>query len=206
VPPGRYFAFEVVYCGSLNEGERVLAPLSKLGRPLFDNVSAKSYLEAQLGLSGASPAPLPPGLNVYVKSGFLRNLTDELIDTCLQQFGAAPSWVAELGLGQLGGAAARVKPDATAYWNRFAQYDLILDGFWTDRALDQQNLKVGRGLWARFEPFTEGYYVNTEPSADERRLRATYGDNYPRLVQLKNKYDPMNLFRLNANIKPTVRA
>jgi FAD/FMN-containing dehydrogenase len=206
VPAGRYIAFEAVYCGAISEGERLLAPLSKLGKPLFDDVSAKTYIAAQLGLSGASPAPLPPGLSVYVKSGFLHSIPDSLIDVSLQQFDAAPPWVGELGLGQLGGAMARVRPDATAYWNRLAQYELLLEGAWTERSQDQQNLKVGRALWNAFEPFTEGYYVNTEPSADEKRLRATYGNNYPRLVQLKNKYDPMNLFRLNANIKPTVRS
>jgi FAD/FMN-containing dehydrogenase len=206
VPAGRYIAFEAVYCGVVSEGERLLAPLGKLGKPLFDDVSAKTYIAAQLGLSGASPAPLPPGLNVYVKSGFLRNLPDSLIDVSIQRFDAAPPWVDELGIGQLGGAMARVRPEATAYWNRLAQYEVILDGAWTDRSQEQQNLKEGRALWTAFEPFTEGYYVNTEPSADEKRLRATYGDNYPRLVQLKNKYDPKNLFRLNANIKPTVRS
>jgi FAD/FMN-containing dehydrogenase len=204
VPAGRYIAYEVVYCGDLSEGERLLAPLQKLGKPLFDNVTAKTYTAAQLGLSGASPAPLPPGLNVYVKSGFLRTLPDTLIDTSLKHFAAAPAWLGELGIGQLGGAMARVQPTATAYWNRLAQYDLILDGFWADRSQDKQNLQQGRAMWEKFEPFTENYYVNTEPSADEKRLRATYGDNYPKLVQLKNKYDPMNLFRLNANIKPTV--
>ena len=57
-----------------------------------------------------------------------------------------------------------------------------------------------------FDPFTKGYYVNTEPSESEQRLRATYGDNYPRLVQIKKKYDPGNLFRLNANIRPQGKA
>jgi FAD binding domain/Berberine and berberine like len=206
VPAGRYIAFEVVHCGVISEGERLLAPLKKLGKPLFDDVSAKTYIAAQLGLSGASPAPLPPGLSVYVKSGFLHNIPDSLIDVSIQHFDAAPPWIDELGFGQLGGAMARVRPDATAYWNRLAQYELILDGAWTERSQDQQNLQAGRALWDAFEPFTEGYYINTEPSADEKRLRATYGNNYPRLVQLKNKYDPMNLFRLNANIKPTVRS
>lgn len=205
VPAGRYIAFEIVYCGGIEQGKRLLAPLQKLGRPLFDDVVAKSYVAAQLGLSGASPAPLPAGLNFYVKSGFLRGVPDNLIDLSLQHFNAAPPWVAELGFGQLGGAMARVRPDATAYWNRLAPYDLILLGAWSEGSQDRQNLQAGRALWEVFEPFTEGYYVNTEPSADEKRLRATYGDNYPRLVQLKNKYDPMNLFRLNANIKPTVR-
>jgi len=202
VPRGQYIVFEAVYCGNPSDGEKVLAPLDKLGKPLFDNITAKSYVQAQLGLSGASPAPLPPGLNVYVKSGFLRSLPDGLIDTSVQRFESAPSWVGVLGFGQLGGAMSRVKPAATAYWNRMAQYDLIFNGFWMDRAQDQQNLKDGRAFWSAFEPFTEGFYVNTEPAADEKRLRATYGDNFPRLVEIKKKYDPINLFRLNANIKP----
>ena len=203
VPAGQYIAYEVVYCGALTEGERQLAPLNKLGKPLFDDVIAKTYIAAQMGLSGASPAPLPPGLNVYVKSGFLHDISDKLIDTSIQHFSTAPRWLDEVGFGQLGGAVARVKPGATAYWNRAAQYDLLIDGAWTDRSQDRQNLQSGRALWDVLEPFTQGYYVNTEPSADEKRLRATYGENYPRLVELKNKYDPKNLFRLNANIKPT---
>jgi len=206
VPPGPYVAIEVVYCGVISEGERLLAPLNKLGKPLFDDVSAKAYVIAQQGQSGASPAALPPGLNVYVKSGFLHDFPATLIDEIVRRFESAPPWVDEIGFGQLGGAIARVKPEATAYWNRLAKYDLLLDGAWIERSQDEQNLRAGRDLWGAFEPFTKGYYVNTEPSAEEQRLRATYGDNYPRLVQLKNKYDPMNLFRLNANIKPTVRS
>jgi hypothetical protein len=203
VPRGHYIAFEAVYCGDPRQGEKVLAPLDKLGKPLFDNITPKRYVEAQLGLSGASPAPLPPGLNVYIKSGFLRHFPDGLIDTSVQRFASAPPFVGELGFGHLGGAMGRVKPTATAYWNRLAQYEMILEAFWTERAQDEQNVKEGRAFWGAFEPFAEGYYVNTEPSADEKRLRATYGDNYPRLVEIKKKYDPMNLFRLNANIKPT---
>ncbi len=205
VPRGQYIAYEAVYCGAVADGERLLQPLQKLGKPLYDDIAAKTYTAAQLGLSGASPGPLPPGLNVYVKSGFLRDFPDKLLDVSLKEFAGAGQWLQELGFGQLGGAQARIKPQATAYWNRLAQYDLIMEGAWVEHAQDQENLKAGRALWDVFEPFTEGYYVNTEPSADEKRLRATYGDNYPRLVQLKNKYDPMNLFRLNANIKPTVR-
>ena len=63
-----------------------------------------------------------------------------------------------------------------------------------------------RDMWKVFEPFMQGYYVNTEPSAAEARLKATYGDNYARLVHVKNQCDPKNLFRLNANIRPTARA
>ncbi len=203
VPAGRYLVYEVVYCGALADGARWLGPLDKLGKPLYDDVKPKSYIQAQLGETGASPAPLPAGLNFYVTSGFLRGLSDPLLDEIVRRFQEAPAWVEEIGLGQLGGAISRVKPDATAYWNRLAQFEMLLNGAWTDRAQDEEYVAVGRRIWQSLQPYTQGYYVNTEPSADEKRLRATYGDNYPRLVQLKNRYDPMNLFRLNANIKPT---
>ena len=60
-----------------------------------------------------------------------------------------------------------------------------------------------RAVWRELEPFTEGYYVNTDASDDDQRLRRTYGGNYERLARLKERYDPGNLFRLNANIKPS---
>jgi len=66
--------------------------------------------------------------------------------------------------------------------------------------------RTARELWDGIEPFTKGYYVNLDTHNSDQRLRATYGDNYPRLVALKDKYDPMNLFRLNANIRPGAHA
>ena len=206
VEPGRYVSCEIVYCGELGAGERLLAPLAKLGKPSYDDVAAKTYIAAQLGQSGAAPQALPPGLNVYVKSGFLRSFPDAVNDEIVKRFENGPEWLLELGFGHLAGAISRVKPEATAYWNRMATHDILLQGVWGDRSQDENIVRAGRELWGAFEPFTEGYYVNTEPSADEKRLRATYGDNYSRLVQLKNKFDPLNLFRLNANIKPTARS
>ena len=77
---------------------------------------------------------------------------------------------------------------------------------WNDSAKDQEAGKAARAIWAGVEPFSRGHYVNTLPEASSQRVRATYGDNYPRLVALKEKYDPLNLFRLNANIKPGTAA
>ncbi len=203
VPPGRYVSIEAVYCGAPSEGERLIAPLAKLGKPVTDAFGAKSYIEAQSGPAGGSPPALPPGLGVYIKTGFLTTFPDKLIGEMIHAFNNGPEWLDTIGCLALAGSVARVKPDATAYWNRSAQWDLLLSGVWSDHSQDQHNAAVLRDLWKAFESFTKGYYVNTEPSADEQRLRATYGDNYSRLVQLKNKYDPTNLFRLNANIKPT---
>jgi len=104
----------------------------------------------------------------------------------------------------MGGAVGRVAPEATAFWNRKSDFMFMLHGAWMDAAQDAANVEEGRRIWQTLEPYTKGHYVNAEPNADAQRLRATYGDGFPRLVQLKNKYDPNNLFRLNANIKPTV--
>src|SRR3569833_3406242 len=134
IPPGKYVALEVLYSGPPAEGEKVIAPLAKLGKPLIDTIGAK--------------------------------------------------------------------PEATAYWKRHTQKNKKKNNDRTKHSQDARNVQVLRDLWKVFEPFTKGYYVNTEPSENEQRLRETYGDNYSRLVQLKNKYDPGNLYRLNANIKP----
>ena len=169
-------------------------------------MAAKPYVLAQLGPTGAAPPAMPAGLGFYVKSGFLNSIPDALVTEIIHASDNAPEWYKGIGLGSLGGAIARVKPDATAYWNRMSQWDLLMFGVWSDHTQDEHNAQTLRDLWKAFEPFTKGYYVNTEPSESEQRLRATYGDNYPRLVQLKNKYDPANLFRLNANIRPRGKA
>jgi FAD/FMN-containing dehydrogenase len=206
LPKGTYVAVEFVYSEEPKDGERFLPALDKLGKPLSDTIAAKPYVVAQNGPTGAAPPALPPGLGVYVRSGFAPAISDKLIDEMIHAFEQGPPWLDEIGFGPIGGEVARVKAEATAYWNREAQYELLLIGAWVDHAQDEHNIAVMRDLWQRFEPFTRGYYVNTEPSAGEARLKATYGDNYARLVQLKDRYDPKNLFRLNANIRPAKHA
>jgi FAD/FMN-containing dehydrogenase len=206
LPKGTYVAVEFVYSGDPKAGERFLPPLDKLGKPLNDTIAAKPYVVAQNGPTGAAPPALPPGLGVYVRSGFAQTIPDKFIDEWIHAFEQGPPWLDEIGLGPIGGQVARVKADATAYWNREAQYEFIVIGAWVDHSQDEHNIAVMRDIWKVFEPFTQGYYVNTEPSAAESRLKATYGDNYARLVQVKNHYDPKNLFRLNANIRPTAHA
>ena len=204
--PGKYAAIEVTYAGKPADGEPLIAPLAKLGKPLLDGIAAKPYVVAQLGPTGSAPAALPAGLGFYVKSGFLNSVPDSLVTEIIHACDHAPPWFQGIGITPLAGAIARIKPDATAYWNRLAKWDLLMFGVWSDHTQDERNAQVLRELWKTFEPFTKGYYVNTEPSENLQRLRATYGDNYPRLLQLKNKYDPDNLFRLNANIKPLRQA
>ena len=103
------------------------------------------------------------------------------------------------------GAYRRVGKTDTAYYHRDLQYDLIGVSMWTDPADTQRNIDWTQRLFAAWEPhLARAVYVNDLGDEGEDRARSAYGDNYPRLVVLKNKYDPTNLFRLNQNIKPMV--
>lgn len=95
-----------------------------------------------------------------------------------------------------------MKPEATAFWNRDAQHDLAVWAAWESRAENDQHISAVRAIWRSLEHLTKGYYINTDVPDDERRLREAYGGNYERLVAIKRQYDPGNLFRLNANIRP----
>ncbi|MEY4761517.1 MAG: hypothetical protein RLZZ200_1373 [Pseudomonadota bacterium] len=207
MPAGRYAVAGFDYCGEdPAAGLKLLEPMAKLGKPLFDTVAAVTYLEAQ-GAVGAANSVVPDASSnttrQWMESGFLDNTPDVLFDEMIRRFEVVPPDLeAGATLGQVGGAVARVKRDATAYWNRPAAYDYLGYTSWKDPSQDELGGRISREVWSGIQPFTTGYYVNTMPSANSQRLMATYGDNYPRLQALKGKYDPQNLFRLNANIRP----
>ncbi len=200
---GRFAVLAVSHSGDPRDGERLLEPLKRLGTPVHNSVAAKSYLAAQRAI-GNAPVAVPSGISEYMKTGFLLGTPAGLFDEFTRRFEAIPATLdCGLELAQLGGAVARIHPSATAYWNRRAAYDVMLSGDWTDRNAGARNTQALDEVWKAVEPFTHGYYVNTAPGEDHARVRATYGGNYPRLVQLKGKYDPTNLFSLNANIPPS---
>jgi hypothetical protein len=195
----RTVGFEVCYSGSsLAEGERLLAPLLKLGKSLGPPPIAKPYVEVQRFVDRG----LPAGRNYYFKSGFLPHVTAKTVDELVDIMGESPAYLMGMPLIHLRGAVARVKPDATAYWNRDAYHDVAVWAAWDNRADNERNVSAVRGFFQKLEHLTKGYYVNTDTPDDERRLRETYGGNYDRLVKVKTQHDPTNLFRLNANIKP----
>ena len=133
----------------------------------------------------------------------MREVTPRLIDTVVDHLEAGPAPRCLASFLQLGGAIARVKPEATAYWHRAAAHQVLLAGFWdapADADAPRQWVKTG---WERIEPLTEGFYVNLGAGDESaHRIRGTYGGNFDRLSELKRRYDPANLFRLNANIPP----
>jgi FAD/FMN-containing dehydrogenase len=113
-----------------------------------------------------------------------------------------------VAIEQLGGAVNRVGTDDTAFNHRNARYNLLIVGMWPDPAAKDENVKWVRDLWDAMEPYSSGgvyvNYLGQEADEGTERIIAAYGpEKYERLVALKNKYDPTNLFRLNQNIKPT---
>ena len=123
MPPGKYVAVEAVYSGEPAKGDRVLEPIGKIGKPTAGKISSKRYVDAQNGFTGAAPPALPPGLGVYVKSGFVNDVSEKVLSEMIHAFENGPPWLDSIGLGTCGGAVARVKPQDTAYWNRGAKFE-----------------------------------------------------------------------------------
>jgi FAD/FMN-containing dehydrogenase len=195
----RLLAISACYVGPIAEGERALGPLRRFGPPVQDLIAPVTYTALQ-----ASADPLfPTGRRYYFKAQFLRHLSDAAIDTLIDGFARVTSPFSLVVLQQVGGAVARVAPDATAYANRDAAYDCFAAAIWEDEAQDERQIAWARGVWEAMRPHgSGGVYANNLGEEGEERVRAAYGANYVRLSKLKAKYDPSNLFRLNQNIRP----
>jgi FAD/FMN-containing dehydrogenase len=193
-------AISVCYIGPIEQGERVLAPLRRFGPPLADEVGPVAYTEVQ----AAADAFFPIGLHYYWKSHFLEVITDDAIEATVDHFANVPSPRSLIVFQQYGGAVSRIAHSASAFRHRDAQYDNFAASIWTDPREQEIQQQWVREWWGSMKPFSIGAeYVNNLGDEGEDRVRAAYGDNYDRLVALKDKYDPTNFFRLNANITPS---
>ena len=195
------FAIAACYCGSVSEGERVLKPLRTFGPPLADNVGVMSYLQLQ---SMFDPF-FPPGRLTYVKSNFIRDLSDDAIDAVVQYVGKSPSpYTFAPFIEHWHGAATRVEPTATAFPHRQYSYNFMAWSNWASPSESEKNIRWTRECWEALRPFLiDGSYGNYVSDEGDSAARAAYGPNYDRLIALKNEYDPTNFFRLNHNIEPT---
>jgi hypothetical protein len=146
---------------------------------------------------------LAPGARNYWKSHNFTHLSDDAIDVVLHYAGNVPTPHCEIFLGLIGGKANTRPPDATAYPHRNVQFAMNVHGRWADAEKDEACIGWARDLFKAAAPFATGaVYVNFMTQDEGERVRAAYGSNYERLVQLKRKYDPTNLFRMNQNIRP----
>jgi hypothetical protein len=199
-PEGPAIAIIVCYCGSIDEGDRVLRPLRQFGPPVVDTIGPSPYARIQNLLTEI----LAPGFCHYWKSGFFRSFSDDAIERLVDFFAAnVPPPFAAVAIEHLGGAIGRVGEGDSAFSHRRAQHSCLVLRAWRDRAASQDNIAWGRSCYSAVEPFLEeGVYVNYLGDEGESRVRAAYGANYERLAALKQKYDPTNFFRGNQNIQP----
>ena len=191
------------YNGALDAGERVLAPARAFGSPLADLIGPMPYTARQSMIDAGFAAH---GVQRYWKSGLAAALTDEIIDLLIDGAHRFPSAMSAMALFWIHGAATRVAPEATAFGARHAQWDINAVAQWIDASDTGAHVSWTRELWSAIEPLTTGNAYINHLAGDDRveRVRSSYGSNYDRLVAVKNVYDPQNMFRLNANVKPTV--
>ncbi len=187
------------YSGPLEAGEAAMRPLREFGLPVADLIGPIPHTQMQSLLD----AGFPYGNQNYWRSTFLNGLSDELFDVLIEHAGRMASPLSALVIEHYGGAESRVGESETAFPHRGLQYDLNIIASWTDPAENEQHIQWARDLSQAAQPFAaDGVYVNFLGDEGEDRVRTSFGKNYDRLVEIKKKYDPTNLFRLNQNIKP----
>jgi hypothetical protein len=192
-------AIAVCYNGPMDKGEEALRPLREFGPPLADQIAPMPYVAIQTALDGA----FPRGRQYYWRASLIKHIGDGAIDTIIDYFAAVPSPYTLLGFQQLGNAANRVGQEETAFSHRDALYDFLMLSGWEDPLEAERNIQWTREVNDAMQSSLHGgFYVNGLGEDAGPMIRNAYlPKTYERLVALKNKYDPTNLFRLNPNIK-----
>lgn len=201
VPPGGKpggFVLSVCYSGPVADAERLLLPIRKLGKPIVDNIRTMDYTAIQRMHDRADPR----NEGQYLKSGFIRDFQAGMIDAIVAGFQGDPGRATALFFQHGGGATGDVRADATAFPHRYAKHNLLTAVTWPLELDRAPHVSYLRGLWATLEPFTRGYYTNEVHDEAQSVVDENYQGNIGRMRQVKRRYDPGNLFRLNANVEP----
>ena len=189
----------VFYSGGAADGEKLIAPIREFGTPVGEHVGPQPYAQWQKAFDPL----LTPGARNYWKSHNFAQMDDKAFDTMIDYAGKLPSSQCEIFLALMSGAANRVKLNATAYGARDAKFVLNVHGRWDDAADDKKCIAWAREFFNASKPYaSSGAYVNFMTEDEGDRVAAAYGENYARLLEVKRKYDPDNLFHMNQNIKP----
>jgi FAD/FMN-containing dehydrogenase len=193
-------AFVACWAGPVEDGEQALKPLRDAAPVVAEHVGAMPYP----ALNSAFDALYPPGgLQHYWKANFVKELTDEAIEAHLEHGPKVPVVSSTVHIYPINGACNRVASDATAFAYRDATFATVIAGMWPDPADNEANIEWVRDYYEATAPLSEeGGYVNFMSGDDQDRIKANYRGNYDRLVEVKRKYDPDNVFHLNQNIRP----
>jgi len=202
-PPGGapgMIQLEACYCGAQADAAKALAPIRKLGTPLTDSIKAMDYTAAQR----VNDTTDSRAIASYMKSGFVSKVPGELVSAIVDNFHPDPKRMTLLFFQHCGGASSRVEDSATAFAHRYALGNMMAVAGWPLGAEDAAvHMEATRKYWKSLESYVGGFYVNDMArETTAKQMNDNYRGNYQRLVALKTKYDPTNLFRLNANVTP----
>ena len=197
---GKRVAFiAVCYAGAAEDGQELVKPLRELG-PEVDMVGPMPYTMLQAMFDEL----LPKGILSYAKSDYFDGFDEAAIDEMIAWAERKPAPLSLTHLNHFGGAVSRVSNDATPFVHRDSPFAFSQDAFWEDPGDSEANIKWVQDFWQVMRAHSpKGAYVNFMADEGADRVRESYRGNYDRLVELKNKYDPDNLFHLNQNIKPS---
>lgn len=197
------FGIAVCHCEPVQDGEKSVKPLRSFQTPLADTIALRPYVEMQTIFDEA----WPPGRHYYNKAHIIRRLGEGVIPTILRYSNDLPTPVSNIAFQQLHGAASRVPLSETAFPHRYDHFDLLVHPATDDPSDTPRMISWAQQCWESLQPFAErAVYVNAledTVAEGERRIREAYGTNYERLLALKIKLDPANLFRMNTNITPS---
>jgi len=189
----------VFYTGTVAQAEKLIAPIRAFGTVLGEHIGPQPYVQWEKAFDPL----LTPGARNYWKSHNFTELADGALDSVIEFAGKLPSPQCEIFIGLIAGAANRVATDAMAYGHRDAKFVLNVHGRWDEAKDDRKCIAWARDFFKASAPYASaGAYVNFMTAEESDRIASAYGANYARLLEVKRKYDPDNVFHLNQNIKP----
>jgi len=188
----------VVWSGDPARTEEIFAPIRKAGTVAMENVQPMDYVAVQR----SGDYDDPRAFSGYMRSGFTGKLSPQLVDDLVDHFEHRPDRATRVIFQQSGGAIGRVAPDATAFAHRESKHNMLSFVSWKFGEDGTDHIQYIKAHWANLEKYTRGFYTNDLFGEGQAVINANYRGNYPRLVEIKKRYDPTNLFRLNANIRP----
>jgi FAD/FMN-containing dehydrogenase len=195
-----FCAMVVCWVGPPDQAAKVITPIRQAAHVVAEFVGPMPYP----ALNSLFDGLVPPGLQHYWKSLYVRELTDGAIEAHMKFGPKVPVVNSTVHIYPINGAVHDVAPEATAYGHREAKYATVIAGMWPDPKQNEANIRWVKDYYSALTPYSErGGYINFAAADDADRVAANFGSNFERLRKLKGKYDPGNLFRINQNITPT---
>lgn len=187
------------YTGDIDKAEEVFKPIRAIKKPALDFAGTMPFPVIQTMFDGL----YPPGLYWYWKADFVKELSDKAIDLHVKYGNEMPTPLSSMHMYPVNGAASRINKNNTAWHYRDANYAVVIVGVDGDAGNKEKIITWTKDYWNDLHPYSAGgAYINFIMDEGEDSIKATYGDNFSRLRQIKAKYDPDNLFRVNQNIRP----